>query len=172
MEQLRAVVGKPHAQGSRDGNEEHLLDRILRPRRPRRRHPTQWHRINDNTTGTGTNQFDYASPWGYGSQPGAWADDNHWSGTTNDYVRVRFNGTKVDLYGAKAANHGIAAVSVDGGPETLVDFYRASRLDNLLMWSSPTLSSGAHTLAVRVTGTKNAFSTGVYIPADRVDIFP
>lgn len=69
-------------------------------------------------------------------------NDNSWSGTTNSYYQVRFNGTKIDLYGPRAPNHGIAAVSIDGGPETLVDFYSASRLDNILVWRSPVLASG------------------------------
>jgi O-glycosyl hydrolase len=129
-------------------------------------------RLNDNTTGTAANQFDYAGSWGYGAHADAWRDDNHWSGGSNLSYQVRFNGQKVDLYGARAPNHGIAAVSVDGGPETLVDFYRPSRVDNVLVWSSPMLAPGAHTLKVRVTGTRNAASTGPYIPADRVDVFP
>jgi len=129
-------------------------------------------RLNDDATGTGTNQFDYSQPWGHAAQASAWRNDNSWSGTTSDYYQVRFNGTKVDLYGARAPNHGIAAVSIDGGAETLVDLYRSSRVDDVLVWSSPTLSSGSHTLKVRVTGSRNASSTGLYIPADRVDVFP
>jgi O-glycosyl hydrolase/riboflavin biosynthesis pyrimidine reductase len=130
-------------------------------------------RLNDNTTGPGTNQFDYHGSWSYyGAQTGAWANDNHYSAVTNAFYEVTFTGSKIDLYGAKAANHGIAAVSIDGGAETLVDLYRATRVDNILIWSSPGLSAGNHTLKVRVTGTKNGLSSGVSIPADRVDVFP
>lgn len=34
---------------------------------------------------------------------------------------------------SEGANHGIAAVSIDGGPESNVDFYAAARVDNVLM---------------------------------------
>jgi hypothetical protein len=39
-----------------------------------------------------------------------------------------------------------------------------------LLWSSPAIAAGAHTLKVRVTGQRNASASGTYIAADRVDI--
>ncbi|OCT10776.1 hypothetical protein A8709_23370 [Paenibacillus pectinilyticus] len=126
---------------------------------------------NDNTTGTGNNQFNYVGSWSYfGSQSGAYQTDNHYSNTANNYFQVAFNGTKIQWYGAKAANVGIAAVSIDGGAEINVDQYASTRSDNVLLYTSPTLTSGPHTLKVRVTGTKNASSSGTFITADRVDV--
>lgn len=127
--------------------------------------------VNDNTTGTGNNQFEYVGSWSYGSQSGAYQNDNHWEGDTNGYYQVRFNGTQIKVYAAKASNHGIAAVSIDGGSETNVDYYASSRQEQALVYTSPTLTAGQHTLKMRVTGTKNASSSGVAIPADRVDIY-
>jgi O-glycosyl hydrolase len=124
---------------------------------------------NDNTTGTGQNQFNYTGTWSYGSQSGAYQGDNHWSSVTNNAYQVAFTGTKVQIYSAKANNHGIFAVSIDGGAETNVDLYAATRADQVLVWTSPNLTSGSHTVKVRVTGTKNASSTGAVIVADRVD---
>lgn len=129
--------------------------------------PTQ---VNDNTTGTGTNQFEYVGSWSYGSQTGAFMNDNHWEGDTGGYYQVRFSGTQIKVYAAKASNHGIAAISIDNGTETMVDFYQSSRQEQVLVYTSPTLTAGAHTLKVRVTGTKNSSSSGYAIPADRVDI--
>jgi hypothetical protein len=128
--------------------------------------------VNDNTTGTGNNQYQYTGTWSYGSQSGAFQNDNHWSSTTNNNYQVRFNGTRIQLYGARANNHGIAAVSIDGGTEVNVDFYAATRADNVLLWTSPTLPAGNHTLRVRVTGTHNPSSSGNPITADRVVITP
>jgi len=128
-------------------------------------------RLNDASEGAGTNQFEYAgSGWASGAQAGAFGNDNHWSGHTGDYYQVDFTGTKVDLYAAKAPNHGIAAVSIDGGTETNIDLYAASRRDNVLVWSSPILTAGNHTVKVRVTGSKNSASSGTYLGADRVDV--
>lgn len=127
--------------------------------------------VNDNTTGTGNNQFNYVGSWSlYGSQTGAYLSDNHYSSTTNNYFEVKFTGTKIQWYGAKAPNVGIAGVSIDGGTETMVDQYAASRSDNVLLYTSPTLANGTHTLKVRVTGTKNTSSSAAFITVDRMDV--
>jgi hypothetical protein len=128
--------------------------------------------INDNTLGTGQNQFNYTGTWSFGSQSGAFNSDNHWSSVTNNAYQVAFNGTRVQIYSARANNHGIFAVSIDGGAETNIDLYSATRVDQTLVWTSPTLSAGNHTVRVRVTGTRNASSSGNAIVADRVDITP
>lgn len=128
--------------------------------------------VNDTVTGTGNNQFDYAvGTWGYSSDlPACYNGDNHWSNGANNYYLVRFNGTRIKLYGSKASNCGIGAYSIDGGSETNIDLYSASRQDGIVVFDSGTLASGAHTLKARVTGTKNAGASDCYITADRVDI--
>ena len=113
--------------------------------------------------------YDNTANWPSGSQNGAYQNDNHWSNLTNAYYQVAFSGTQVKLYGARAAWHGMAAVSIDGGAEAYVDTYSAARSDNVLLWSSPVLPAGSHTLKVRTTGLKNASSSGTYVSADRVD---
>lgn len=129
--------------------------------------------VNDHTQGIGTHQFEYNGGWGYyNSQSGAYENDNHWSGNTGDTYEITFDGTQIELYGATAPGHGIAAVSIDGGNETDVDFYASSRSDNTRLWTSPTLSQGTHTLKVRVTGRQNSSATGATITADRVVIHP
>lgn len=126
--------------------------------------------LNDNATGTGINRFDFSEGWKYGRQQGAYMDDNHWSDIKGENYRVRFSGTQIKLYGAKAANHGIASVSIDNGPAVKVDFYSSTRKDNELLYTSPVLENGQHTLTVTVTGTKNSKSKGKAVTADRVDI--
>lgn len=115
-------------------------------------------------------KFSYDASWAYGWQNGTFQSDNHWSNVTNASYQVPFNGTQIKLYGSVAPQHGIAAVSVDGGPETLVDTYAPARADGVMLWSSPQLAAGAHSMKVRVTGTKNASSTNLYVTADRADV--
>ena len=67
-------------------------------------------------------------------------------------------------------NHGIAAVSVDGGAETLVDEYSATRVGDVSVWTSPRLTSGTHTIRVRVTGTKQSAATNDWVTIDRFEI--
>ena len=114
--------------------------------------------------------YDNTANWPSGGQTGAYLNDNHWSSVTNASYQVPFTGTQVKLYGGQAPAHGIAAVSIDGGAEVLVDAYAATRKDNVLLWSSPVLSAGSHTLKVRTTGSKNASATGTFVVGDRVDV--
>ena len=126
--------------------------------------------VNDNTTGAGNNQFNYQGSWSYGFQSGAYNNDNHWSSSTNDYYTFQFSGQQVRVYASMAPNAGIAAFSVDNGAETYLDTYAAIRTDDVFLFATPTLANGTHTLKVRVTGLKNAASTGYNVPADRVDV--
>lgn len=128
-------------------------------------------RINDNTQGSGTNEFDYTGSWSYtNAQSGAYDGDDHWSGNPNDFYTIPFNGTQILLYASTGPDHGIAAMSLDGGPENEVDLYTPARADNVQIYASPTLPSGMHTLKVRVTGRQNPAATSCVIPADRADI--
>lgn len=127
--------------------------------------------INDAVTGTGNNQYDYHGTWLTSNGPAPYMQDDHFSNTTNDYYLVRFNGTMIKVYAAKGANIGIGAYSMDGGAETNIDGYNSSRQDQVLLYTSPVLPVGPHTLKVRVTGTKNGSSSNYYITADKVEIF-
>jgi hypothetical protein len=127
--------------------------------------------VNDNTTGTGLNQFNYQGSWSYyNSQSGAYDSDNHWSSTTNNAYTFQFSGQQARVYASMAPNNGILAFSVDNGAETYFDAYAAMRVDNVLLFATPTLGNGVHTLKVRVTGLKNPASSGYNVPADRIDV--
>jgi len=126
--------------------------------------------LDDITEGTARNQFEYVGSWSYGSESSAYEGDNHWNGDTDEYYMVRFYGIQIEVYGARAPGHGIAAMSVDGSGETMVDYYAGSRSDQVLMYTSPVLSAGNHTLKVRVTGNQNANADGVVVNADMVKI--
>jgi O-glycosyl hydrolase len=126
--------------------------------------------VNDNTTGTGLNQFNYHGTWGYVSQTGAYDNDNHWSSVANDYYTFKFSGQQVRVYASMETNGGILAFSVDNGAETYFDSYAPARQDNVFLFATPTLGNGTHTLKVRNTGLKNAASSGHAVPADRIDV--
>lgn len=126
--------------------------------------------INDNTIGTGLNQFEYSGEWAYSRQTGAYEGDNHWSNKKNSFYQIRFTGTQIKVYGSRASSYGIAAVSIDGGPEKMVDLYSARRVDNVLLYQSSDLPNGQHIIKVRLTGTKNKKSTNYYVAADRVEV--
>ncbi len=132
--------------------------------------------VNDHVLGTGHNQFNYVGGgWVHGSKrcqgnPCEYDSDNSWDNTPNDYVTVTFTGVQLRFYGVLDSKHGIGAVSIDGGSETMINFYTVNRAGNQLLWTSPTLSAGTHTFKLRVTGNKDSRSSNTYLAVDRVDI--
>jgi hypothetical protein len=126
--------------------------------------------INDSTIGSGMNQFDFSGIWNVSYGTHKYQQDDHLSSTVDSYFQFQFQGTGIDLYGLMAPYNGIAAVSIDDGTEVLVDYYGPDKIEDTLIWSSPDLVYGDHTLKVRVTGTKNPASTDAIITVDRVAI--
>jgi Calx-beta domain-containing protein len=127
-------------------------------------------RVNDHTTGTGPNQFEFVGNWSGNTNTTAYQNDVTFSQVAGDYYQVRFSGTQARLYSELGSVMGIVGVSVDGGAETMVDNYSATSAGQVLRYTSPVLPAGDHVLKVRVTGTKNDNAAGTWTVADRVDI--
>lgn len=126
--------------------------------------------VNDQTIGTGLNQFQF-SGFNSETQSGNYNNDGHWSwNVLNENYQVRFYGTQVKIYTKVENCGGIAGVSIDGGTEILVDKYSPTTQFQKLIYTSPVLTLYNHTLKVRNTNTKNANSIAACIYADRVDI--
>lgn len=119
-----------------------------------------WH----NTTGTGQDQIAYAGTWSSSS-------NDHWSNQANATYEVKFTGRQAKIFGPKDPGHGIMAVSIDGGPETMVDLYSPSRKDCVL-FTTALLPLGQHSIKVRVTGTKNASATNTNVDVKYVEVSP
>lgn len=131
--------------------------------------------IDDSVQGTGQNQWNYVgSGWGHCTSCNDTATfynaSQSWDNNTNDYVTMQFTGVQFNLYGTTDPRDGIGAVSIDGGPETNLDFYSATRTGNVLLWTSPIISNSIHTVKLRVTGTHNTNATDNYLILDRGDI--
>ncbi|MCD9024901.1 RICIN domain-containing protein [Cohnella silvisoli] len=124
-----------------------------------------------NTAGQQDNKYEYFGSWNYNAGAGnAYGGDDHWSHSTNDFFTLKFYGTQFKMYSDKGWWGGIGAVSVDGGPETNIDFYSSPNTTSQVLYTSPVLRMGEHIIKVRVTGTKNANSTDITVPADRIDV--
>lgn len=132
--------------------------------------------VDDNITGNGNNQFNYVGSWTHCTSgcdlatPTAFNATNSYTNTTNDYLTVAFIGSQVAVFGLVDGNGGLSGVSVDGGTEVSVDFYSSVRSGDQLIWTSPFLRYGSHTLRIRATGTRNPSSAGYYIVPDAVRI--
>jgi hypothetical protein len=123
--------------------------------------------INDATVGTTRGTFSYAGTWATSTGAAKYQGDDHYSSTTGSSYTVRFWGTRIAIYGAKAPQHGQATAQVDGGAAVTIDQYAAVRAENVLVFRSPVLAAGPHTLKVTVKGSHQAASSGNTIAVDR-----
>lgn len=114
----------------------------------------------DDGTAPGTHGFEFGAGWNAesGLDPARWHDGTeHWArGADRSSFTFRFTGERARLFGIKDVPHGIYAVSVDGGAETLVDAYAPTRTYKQLLFDTGALTSGPHAIVVRLTGDKNA----------------
>lgn len=117
--------------------------------------------IDDDTYGTGLNQVEYTGSWTHGANKvGAYEGSFSYGNTTNGTVVVDFEGVGIDVFVGKYPTHGIMAVKIDGGSETMVDLFAPAETVNYKGISYTGLTDGAHTLTIRVTGTSNAEAIG------------
>ena len=94
---------------------------------------------------------------------------------------VTFTGTQLALLSVRDVGNGIAAISVDGGPEQRFDYYgvrtysgappQAIRVGEAVNYFTPRLGYGTHTVQVRVTGEKNSASQAANISIDRAEVW-
>jgi GH43 family beta-xylosidase len=116
----------------------------------------------------------YTGNWNSGSGCGVqcFHGDDHWSGNAGDTATFHFTGTQIALLSVRDVSNGVAAISIDGGPESTVDYYGSPRVGQQLNYLSPVLPAGEHTLTVRVTGQKNPSSGSTVISIDRAEVYP
>jgi hypothetical protein len=131
--------------------------------------------IDDAVEGSVLNQFHYVgTSWLHCTScligPTYYDQSDSWSNGTTDFVTFSFIGTELRFYGVLDNVHGIGAVSMDGGAETMIDFYGGQTQGNQLLWTSPVMASGVHTFMLRVTGQKNPKSNDTFVTVDRVDV--
>jgi methyl-accepting chemotaxis protein len=119
--------------------------------------------------GNGINQIEYTADWRHSKGNLESSGSDSYCGMEDGIATLRFVGTRVRYYGFVEANHGIVALSVDGGPEVLIDQYAATRASRMF-WQSPVLSHGTHTLRVRATGQQNPLSRYIWVTLERVEI--
>ena len=126
----------------------------------------------DAVQGFGLNQHNYVgSGWVHGSTTTVFYNSTlSFSSVAGAYLTFTFEGSGIEWYTEKKHWHGIVGVSIDGGSETLIDLYSSTE-QHVLVYSSPVLDQGTHTIKIRATGTKNSASTGFYIIHDYFKIY-
>jgi hypothetical protein len=80
-------------------------------------------------------------------------------------IRFAFEGRELTYVFTRAANRGIAAITIDGISQGTLDLYSAEP-----QWQSsarfPFLGPGRHLLVIRVTGESRAGATGKFVDLD------
>lgn len=113
----------------------------------------------------------YAGIWVTASDPtvsGGTAIESNQAGAT---ATLSFTGTKVSWIGYRCAcAAGIADVSVDGGPYVAVDTYSAVTEPQVVVFTSPSLAPGPHTLKIVVTGDYDRAGNTAYVVIDAFDV--
>ncbi|MPQ43395.1 glycoside hydrolase domain-containing protein [Clostridium tarantellae] len=132
--------------------------------------------INDFTTGSELNQFNFIGNWrtstGYEQ---FYNGDEHWSNAktwpsdpSSVYYTIKFQGRKIEIYGNKQPGLGIYAVSIDNGEEIEVDAYSNSNEYQQLIYESPYLEEGEHIIKVRATGKKTGIAPDMQVDFAKV----
>lgn len=85
---------------------------------------------------------------------------------------LTFTGTVARWIGYKDPWSGIARVFVDGRNVGTIDTYASATQTQAVIYTTPKLAPGVHTLAIRVTGQKNSASAGAWVWVDAFDVTP
>jgi len=93
-------------------------------------------------------------------------DTVSYTNAANSSVTVTWSGTQAD-FRASVGQSGYVNVSVDGGPATQIDLYSSYNASKVV-WSTPVLPNGSHTLTITATGTHDSTSTAAYVALDAV----
>jgi hypothetical protein len=125
--------------------------------------------IPHHVTGSGLNEIEYTQNWRQSKANLESDSSDAYCGMPGDVATVRFVGTRIRYYGAPESNRGMIAISIDGGPETIVDQYGLTR-DKTMFWQSDVLSAGQHTMRARVTGEHNPDSRYIWVTLDCLEI--
>lgn len=127
--------------------------------------------IVDGTVTSGVNYFQYAANWGRTDGVSDMYDGTaNWSYVPGSVAQLHFTGGQVALHAVKDVDQGQMLLSMDGGSAVTIDDYAPSRDAAGIVWTSPRLANGPHTLTITVGSGRNPASTGRNIAIDRADI--
>lgn len=112
--------------------------------------------------------FSYSAGWTVVSQANAIGGDEHVASVAGESMSVAWFGTSVAWIASEGPNRGIAEVYLDEVLVDTVDLYNPTGRLRMLAFTfngNPNTNSD-HILEIRVTGTKNAASSGTRIAVD------
>jgi hypothetical protein len=108
--------------------------------------------------------------WVYEVNGNAHGGANYYSNTTNETAEWVYFGYGFRFWSIKQPDGGIIELSLDGTVLTNVDLYSAGVVVSAALYTSANVKLGFHRVKVRLTGTKNAASTGFISRADAIEV--
>lgn len=128
--------------------------------------------IPDSCSGRSVGTIEYSGHWLHtGADSGNESYTCTYDGCTDeDFFLVRFSGVQIKLYGVTGVDNGIAAISIDGGEETDVDYFGVLNRRHVNVYVSPILIPGTHELKVRAKMEKHVKSSGFAINVEYVKV--
>ncbi|HEY6359511.1 MAG TPA: Ig-like domain-containing protein [Vicinamibacterales bacterium] len=120
----------------------------------------------------------YAGTWAQEDLDRAWSGTSRNTGsgtasrsaTTGARAEFTFIGTEVRWIGLRGPSAGIADVSVDGTVVERVDLYAPAEEIQAPVFVATGLAEGVHTLAIEVTGLRNAAAAGASVAVDAFEV--
>jgi hypothetical protein len=118
-------------------------------------------------------RFEYIGTWQHvrGKFDGRSFGTSTRSTRLGDVAIVRFDGTRIRLYGVRGPSGGRAGVALDfvstGAP---VDFYAPTVTPHSLIYASGTLAPGVHTLSIAVWGLHDVRARSYYVNIDDAEV--
>ena len=113
----------------------------------------------------------YTAGWTLGDTSKSWSG---WyaavSTTPGARATLPFKGTSISWIGFRGPDAGIGRVYLDGSVAADVDLYNPDNRVQAIVYTSPQLADGNHTLVIESTGLKNAASSGTRVVVDAFDV--
>ena len=109
----------------------------------------------------------YSGSWSTGDCSGCLGGSNHYTDSAGASAQFTVTGSTISVYASQTNLNGFASVSIDGGTAVPVDLYTpGSDSYGQLVYTSPRLSNGPHTVTITDAGQADPRGDGTYISLD------
>lgn len=106
----------------------------------------------------------YSGAWTGGGCSSCIGDSDHYTDQAGATATFTATGSTISVYASKTSLNGIAAISIDGAPAVDVDLYTPGpEALGQLVYTSPRLAEGQHTVTITCTGQADPRGGGDYI---------
>lgn len=127
--------------------------------------------VDDTRAGQSLERIAYNGAWEHvtARPDGRYGGTSSRSRHSGDSIVLPFDGSMIRVYGVRGPNGGQAAVGIDGRFYGTADFYAPQKLVHALVFESPALAYGTHTLGVVVQGPLAGSHRG-YVNIDEIEV--